>query len=278
MVQPEYRRMDPLTTNAANKSNSFSAGGRHILLDEYFSMQQSFEEITAQIPLASGLDAQRLMEHERLYRRKLMALRDQYIAGVPFLPLSRCPFTSEIMLHSIDNYGLDGLWWDYEYAARPQSPLLKTYVALTGAVKLDSKVRWAPFICRPGPEVPYVIPRLLNLPTIMAVLSSLKIGDNQGYAITYYGSPPPQKVPRVNTWGSDTYIFLDENGKSCWDSEPESQSDYDFDIEAWIKNGLLLWIAPGDAGLVLRNDTAGCPYLGLQGIKKNQVIYKGKIS
>jgi hypothetical protein len=261
-----------------NKHVPFSAEQRSILLKEYFSAQKSLSEITALIDRSSGTDSQRLQEHERFYRRRLLTLRMQYIAGVPVIELSRCPFSNEVMRHSLDNYDLDGLWWNYEYPARPESPLLKTYVALTGAVKLNSNIKKAPFVCKPGPEVPYVIPRLLKRPSVIAVISSVKIGDHQGYITTYFGDPPPQKIPRVNTWGSNTYIFLDEQGNRKWDSEPENQFDFDFDLEPWISNKQVRWIAPGDNNLTLHDEVSGCPYLGLEGIKKSLVIYEGEIS
>jgi len=265
-------------TDNIKSHEPFSAEQRRTLLAEYFSAQESLREITALVDSSSERNPQRLVEHERLYRRKLLVLRTQYTEGVPLIKISRCPFSNEIVQHSLDYFNLDGLWWSYEYPARPQSPLLKTYVALTGAVRLDGDIPWAPFICKSGPEVPYVIPRLLKLPSVKAVLSSVKIGNQQGYVIAYFGNPPPQKVPRVNTWSANTYTFLDENGKYCWDSEPEHPFDYDFDLEPWISQGLLRWIAPGDAKLTLHDKVDGCPYLGLEGRKKSLVIYKGKVS
>jgi len=267
-----------MTTDNKNTSRPFSAEERSMLLKEYFSSQESLKEITALIDRSSGVDSQRLQEHERFYRRRLLALRTQYIDGVPITALSRCPFSNKVMHHSIDYFDLDGLWWNYEYPARPQSPLLRTYVALTGGVKLNGQIKWAPFICKSGPEVPYVIPRLLKRPSVTAVLSSIKIGSHQGYITTYFGDPPPQKIPRVNTWGSDTYIFLDEQGNYKWDSEPENPLDFDFNLEPWIEKKLVRWIAQGDSTLTLHDEVKGCPYLGLEGHKKSLVIYKGEIS
>jgi hypothetical protein len=256
----------------------FSIEQRRVLLDDYFSAQESLRETRTLVDRSTERNSQRLLEHEQLYQRKLRILWTQYMDGVPFTALSRCPFSNEVMEHSLDYYDLDGLWWSYEYPARPQSTLLKTYVALTGAVRLDSKIAWAPFVCRPGPEVPYVIPRLLKIPSTIAVLSSIKIGAHQGYVITYFGNPPPQMVPRINTWGANTYIFLDENGKYCWDVEPGSPFDYDFDLEPWISKGLLRWIEPGDTKLKLHDKVDGCPYLGLEGRQKSLVIYRGEVS
>ena len=263
--------------NIVLPSSPFNAEQRRKLLDEYFAAQLSLDEVTDLINRSSGTDAQRLMEHEHFYRQQTLALETQYKAGVPSVELSRCPFTGEIMKHSLDYYGLDGLWWNYEMSIRPISPLLKTYVALTGAARLEGPVLRAPFVCKPGPEVPYVIPRLLTRPEIKAVLSSVRIGSNTGYAITYFGNPPPQKISLINTWGCDTYAYLDEKGNYHWDSEPGSPNDFDFNLEPWISKGLLRWIAPGDTRLTLRDKAAGCPYLGLEGRKKSLIIYEGKV-
>jgi hypothetical protein len=256
----------------------FSAEQRRVLLDDYFAAQEGLRETRDLIDRSTERTKQRLLEHERLYQRKLRLLWTKYMDGVPFAALSRCPFSNEVMEHSLDYYDLDGLWWNYENPARPRSPLLKTYVALTGAVQLADEIAWAPFISKPGPEVPYVIPRLLKIPSTIAVLSSVKIGPHQGYVINYFGNPPPQMVPRINTWGANTYWFLGKNGKQCWDSEPGSPFDFDFDLESWISKGLLRWIEPGDEKLRLHDKVEGCPYLNLEGRRRNLIIYRGEVS
>jgi hypothetical protein len=269
--------MDQRMKNMTPNATPFNAEQRRKLLDEYFAAQQGLDEVSALIGRSTGTDAQRLMEHEHFYRQQTLAMESQYKAGVPVIELSRCPFTGDVMRHSLDHFGLDGLWWNYEISIRPISPLLKSYVALTGAVKLDGPVLRAPFVCKPGPEVPYVIPRLLTRQEITAVLSSVRIGSNTGYAITYFGNPPPPKIPLINTWGCDTYSYLDEKGDYHWDSEPGSPNDFDFNLEPWISKGRLRWIYPGDTTLTLRKEVSACPYLGLEGRKKSLIIYEGKV-
>lgn len=238
---------------------------RDVLLSKYFAAQQSLNEVSDLADRASGLEAVRLTRHQQFYMERLLKLREEYTAGVPVIPLSRCPFTGEVMSHSIDHFDLDGLWWNYEAAVRPKEELPSTYFALVGAVRLTGKIPWFPFLCKPGPEVPYVVPRLLQHPAVLAVLSSVTIGEHQGYAITYFAHPIPHDLPRLNTWGTNEYAFLDEKGEVGWDAQPEDPGEFDFNLEPWVASGQLRWIAPGDKSLTLRDSVADCPYLELAG-------------
>ena len=257
--------------------NAFSAERRRQLLDEYITLEANLREIRELLERTPGSQVQELIERERLSLRRFSGVQDEYAAEVPVLPLARCPFSGELMEHSIDHFGLDGLWWNYEADVRPVEQLPATYFALTGAVRLSSPPPEAPFLCKPGPEVPYVVPRLLQQPAVKAVLSSLLIGENRGYAITYFASPMLYDVPRVNTWGTNDYKFRDETGQLRWDSQPDSPRDMDFDLAPWIAQGKLLWVAQGDATLTLRDTAGGCPYLQLEGRRSITRIQEGQV-
>lgn len=207
---------------------------------------------------------------------RLSALSDRYEQGVPVVPLSRCPFTGREVVHSIDNFGLDGLWWDSESPARPQEDLPPTYFAVTGAVKLDSEVEGFPFLCQPGPGVPFVIPRLLEHPDIKAVVSSLAVGRHQAYPVFYFADPVPYDIERVNNWGAEDYMYLDPSGQYRWNASVLTPADLDFDLGRWIRTGKLLWIAPGDAKLTLRSDVRRCPYLSIDGPRALTFVRQGE--
>ncbi|MDO8688676.1 MAG: hypothetical protein Q7R39_01445, partial [Dehalococcoidia bacterium] len=134
-----------------------------------------------------------------------------------------------------------------------------------------------PFVCKPGPGLPYVVPRLLKLPEVKAVVSSLQVGPHQAFPIFYYARPVPYGVERINTWGADDYGFLDGSGNYRWSSTPEAPEDFDFGLEEWIKTGKLLWIPPGDPGLTLRSDVRRCPYLSLDGERSVRYIQNGRV-
>lgn len=188
-----------------------------------------------------------------------------YAYRVPRLPLSRCPFTGEAVVHSIDHYGLDGPWWDYHAAPRMAEALPPTYYALCGALRLGGPCEAAEALVKPGPEVPFVVPRMLDLPGVRAVVSHVRVGAHDAWPIFYFADPLPWGERRFNTWGRNLYFFRDEQGEVCWDQNLEDFEEMDFDLAPWMERGKLSWIAPGDADLRLQDTPDGCPYLGLDG-------------
>ena len=240
-------------------------------------MERGLYEAIALRQRAAGGDAIRLGVHETAYTRRSHALWDEYVEGTPIVALSRCPFTDEVVYHSIDTFGLDGLWWKYLAPARRAEVLPASCFAVTGAVRLAPTVERGPFLCVPGPEVPYVIPRLLELPGMTAVISSLPIGDHDGFAVVYFAEPVPVRARRANRWGASDYWFRDENGAERWSEVPEDEGEFDFDLGPWIEAGRVRWIAPGDAGLRLNESTAGCPYIGLDGRSEVLRVQNGRV-
>lgn len=201
-------------------------------------------------------------------------LEEAYIETVPASAIARCPFTSKLLVHSVETRGLDRPWWRYENPVRPIDDPPETLVALTGAVRLArAQLETFPFLCKPGPEVPFVIPRLLESGATIAVISQVGIGPHQGFPIAYFAAAPhPTDIARFNDWGSDHYESIDGWGSVSEDSEP-----LDFTLAPWISAGRLRWIAPGDEAMELRDAVDGCPYLGLGGDRSFQRIQNGRV-
>lgn len=212
---------------------------------------------------------------------KASDLLSRYLEGLPRRRLSRCPFTGEILSIKIDDFGLDGFFWNNSAPKRPQQEFPETYFALDGALKLEGAPEKSPLLCCPGPDAPYVLPRLLRYGEIKAVISRIHIGPHTAYPIVYYADPAPEGAYRVNDWGTERYW---EPGTP--DSElftpglyidvPAEPGEMDFDLEPWIKAGKLLWIAPGDESLTLHGHTSGCPYLDLPGSRNPKFIQNGE--
>ncbi len=253
--------------------NPFDAKERRAILDEILGLRSRLYDLTAALDSGRGEVSQQLGETQEL----LSHLMSAYEKGVPVLPLSRCPFTGQLLRHSIDHFGLDGLWWDNDLPVRPNEDLPETYFALAGAVSLSVQIEEFPFVCKPGPGIPYVVPRLLELPEVKAVVSSVQVGPHRAFPIFYYARPIPYDVERINTWGAEEYGFLDGSGNYRWNATTESPEDLDFDLEVWIKAGKLLWIPPGDSSLTLRSDIRRCPYLSLEGERSMRFIQDGKV-
>jgi hypothetical protein len=203
-------------------------------------------------------------------------LWEQYLADLPVVALSRSPLSGDLLEYVIDIAGVDGLWWNCSYPVRPLQQMPADFVGLAGALRVGPPIEKTPFEVRPGPEVPYVVPRLLALPGVCAVVSQLQIGPHVGYAIAYFADHPEQVSNRVNTWGTDFYEVIDSQGVLTWSCDGDLAAlDRDFDLKPWMEAGKLLWIPPGDASMTLRSDTQYCPFLTLMGSRMDFTLFDG---
>jgi len=245
------------------------------LLDQYFPDYKRWQDLDYQISVAGNSVPDDLTREYDLLDRQLADLRSRYEAGLPFLPVSRCPFSAQVVYHSIDPFGIEGLWWNYTAPVRPMENLPVTFHAITGALRMKGPAGNAPFVCVPGPGVPCVVPGILGDEHITAVLSSLPIGNHTGYVITYFSNSEKACVPRPDSWGMNRWELLDRNGAYQWGEGSTGTHKAGFDLAPWIEKKKLLWIRPKDRTLALQSGTAGCPYLGLDGTRKLQRVRAG---
>jgi hypothetical protein len=204
------------------------------------------------------------------------SLWERYLATLPIVALSRSPLSGDILEYAIDVAGVDGLWWNYSHPVRPLQKLPADFVGLAGTLRVESPLERTPFEVRPGPEVPYVVPRLLALPGVCAVLSQVQIGPHDGYAIAYFADHPEDVARRVNTWGTDFYEVVDDQGTLMWSYGGDTAAlDRDFDLKPWMEAGKLLWIQPGDTSMTLCSATQACPFLALKGSQMDSTLFDG---
>jgi hypothetical protein len=239
---------------------------RNEIVARYAAIAEQIEELEI-AGSRDGIDA---------LRTERFALGEAYRNWLPRMPVSRCPFTAEVLRHSFDAQGLDGMWWSYFDTVRPLEDVPPTFFTLQGALRVSLPVEPTPFLCSPGPGVPYVIPRLLHDNAMRAVLSSFSVGKHIAYLITYFGKPLP-RVRRVNTWARQGFELRDADGNYQWGEAIESPATFDYHLPPWIERGKLAWIAPGDETLTFRSTTADCPYVGLQGTRALQHLEAGNV-
>jgi len=195
-------------------------------------------------------------------------LREKYLAQLEPVGVSRCPYTGEELRYPIDTVGLDGPFWDVRNPVRlppPETP--ETFFGLAGAVQLTEDIPYFPFLARPGPEVPFVLPDVLERPDVTAVVSALLIGSHAGFAIAYFAEPGTdhERLPTVDEWGSDRAWRRTRDQGWVWDSANVDEASYDYELAPWIEQGKLRWIEPYDRSLELREGVDGCPYVGQPG-------------
>ena len=189
---------------------------------------------------------------------------------LPTFQFSVCPICSAKYEHTIDPYGFDGIFWAH----------------MTNKVESNCEhaclIRSA-YICRRtpeplyfnnrnslGPEIPYVIPRILKMPAMQAVITQidLDIGDTL-YAITYFSIQEFGDRELTSHWDDDQY-------EAC---EPPTDI-WDFNLRPWVESGKLRWCENTENGLVLSNAPAdACPFYGMKGhIGKQFLSPKGRLN
>lgn len=253
---------------------------RYQLLSQLFSMANMQEQLLLQTAEESA-DNTNESKREQL-AKQLQEMIDQYMNQLPSVAVSRCPFTGEVLTLKMDDVGIDGLWWNYDAPKRPQANVHPTFFAMDGAMSLGKSVEQFPFMCAPGPDVPSVLPRLLQYIQVKAVISSIQVGPHTAYPIIYFSQPMLEGEPRVNDWGTNRYW---ETGTSLpelmtpgyYVSMPSDTSEYDFDLTPWIQSGKVLWIAPDDPSMTLHGHLEGCPYINLVGNHNPKYIQNGKV-
>lgn len=247
-----------------NPERAFSDESRNRLLTAYF---EAYERL-----VDADLDGRNDDEAVALVSKYW----DEYLAGLPVVEISRNPFSGVVFKRSLDIAGLDGLWWNSENPARPVELLAANEVAFTGAVSLREPVEQVPFICKPGPGVPFVVPRIIKQEGVKAVLSSIPIGRHQGYAIVYFAEAELRTLEGFGDWGRTIAYYDTGDDDFGWQEWIPAPSDFDFDLMPWIRNGKLVWIAPEDDDLAIQTST-DCPYLGVSGNRFYQVVSNGKV-
>ncbi|REE97158.1 hypothetical protein [Thermomonospora umbrina] len=218
------------------------------------------------------------MQASHVARAERSRLRKRYIELLPRVRVARCPRTHRMVEWPIDVVDLNGWFWDHDAPAR-RAPrdLPPTWLAMTGAMRLDGPVASAPFTARPGPGVPFVVPRLLEQPDVRAVIAQIDVGPHTGWPVTYFG-PLPGDRRLENLWGAGDFPIYDDEGEHLGYGENEPwPADYDFDLAPWLESGKLLWAAPGDHSFSLYGDPADCPFVGLEGPRDLAHVENGHV-
>ncbi len=136
----------------------------------------------------------------------------EYFNGLPIVPLSRCPYCKTVIQLVMDTFDLDGLWWNYGqgHGSAPDETSCPHLWMLSGAVRLSQSITVSDCWVHPGPELPFVIPQVLNDHPIKVVISQVPVGRHIAYPMIYFTEKKTrvreQTIPRVD-YG---YISMDK--------------------------------------------------------------------
>ncbi len=213
-----------------------------------------------------------------LLRERFYQVKGEYADRLPRMVLSRCPFTGEPLKRVFDPFGLDGPWWhllnDIKYD-EPRAP--EAFQVLLGAVAFHGRVPDEVIEeVRPGPDVPFVVPRLLDLPGMKAVIGRIDLatGDT-AYPVAYFSTAEIEPILLHQTWCRKDYWFPTDSGDAGWSI---ANDVFDFDLAPYLADGRLLWTDPADPdGRVLGPADGECPFLDLDGDRQLQQVVAGEV-
>ncbi len=199
-------------------------------------------------------------EDSAILNRRRKDLLSKYYELLPIITFSRCPYCEAPLQGPFDPWGLDGPWWQEKRAVSDSLPQgCAHFGVLTGAVALgpngvNAGTREA-FI---GPDAPFVIPKVLELPTMLAVISEIGVvGGHRAFPIAYFSSQP-HRGGLANPWTRNTCTFTLRDGSTSFAIKSDP---YDFDLQPWLYAGKIRWIKPHDPDAVLSKEPpAKFPY------------------
>jgi hypothetical protein len=232
-------------------------------------------EVEARIwPGASG-PAPHLPERSRLLDT-LYALQGEYADRLPRVAMSACPFTGDVVKRAFDPFGLDGPWWQKDRTFSVQEPgAPPTFEVLLGALDLRGRepAETTETVIA-GPDVPFVVPRLLSIGDMVAVIARIALENGDvAYPIGYFSHEDVHPSDLHQSWTRGE-VWYKVDGQDGWVA---MNDEWDFDLAPWIAKGKVRWIRPGDStfAVVPANSNEPCPYVGLEGDRLPQFLGDG---
>lgn len=233
-------------------------------------------DVEAVLYPAEGQSSANRNERDRL-RERLLVLQGEYADRLPRVTMSVCPFTGDPLKRTLDPWGFDGPWWHKDRTFTPQEPAPPaTFKTLLGALDLRGRTPSdAELMVIPGPDAPFVVPRLLELPGMAAVISRLELATGDvAYPIAYF-SPEEIEPDDLHQFWTRPELWLNTVGGD--DGWIMANDPFDFDLAKWIETGQLWWcesLEPGAKPLG-RESGRACPFVGLPGDHQPQVLSGG---
>lgn len=197
----------------------------------------------------------------------------EYADRLPRVAMGACPFTGAPLKRAFDPFGLDGpFWWkDRPFAIdEPDAP--PAFKVVLGALALHGRNPTETLDeVIPGPEVPFVVPRLLGLPGMVAVISRLECetGDT-AYPISYWSAAQIAAEDLHQPWLRQE-LWID--GSWLIATDP-----WDFELSRWIGLDKLFWYDAESGRVLGAGSGARCPYLDLAGERAPQSLSGGERS
>jgi hypothetical protein len=131
-------------------------------------------------------------------------------------------------------------------------------------------------------EVPFVKPRVLNLPTMVAVIHSLPVEEKYtAYPIVYFAEKQPPQIEFCMPWARREYFASTNSvGPSGWQivMMGKRRDAQVYELEDWIRQRKLFWLDPKNKEHPLvRGSVEAFPYYNVTGRRHPYIIKDGEV-
>lgn len=210
----------------------------------------------------------------------------------PWVLVARCPFCASPIWMQVGIFSLAAGFWFRAYSDGQDEVWAETrcqhFFFVDGALNLHGHrpteaKPWHP--SRPqdmklwhyiwmAAEVPFVLPRVLALPTMKAVLHHLPIADEKytAYPITYFAEQRPALEDFGIPWARKLYYDV----RSGYSTTGQRADQQDFDLELWAAQLYGLDVNQADEAIVPLAEL-GFPNRNMAGRKHPYIIREGRI-
>lgn len=203
----------------------------------------------------------------RASHAEMVAIESEYFRRLPRVVMAACPFCARPLYRAFDPHGLEGLWWRSD--AQPEEPpACPHFCVLVGAVSLGGHAPRPDFDVHPGPGVPFVLPRLLGHPGMIAVVAELPMVDGAvGFPVAYFAPRRPPVQALAAPWARSNHVYTTQLGEHGWRAA-DGLDAWDFSLDGW--EAQLRWCPPGGDRTVLANGAG--PFRDRPGVRAPQQI------
>jgi len=207
--------------------------------------------------------------------------------NLPYVLVAICPFTKKSIWYKTGLFSLrDAFWYSQHSNGRVVAPESESphLFCVDGALSLNGhqptetkNIRFVHKQITMAAEVPFIKPRVLSIPTMLAVIHSFPIAEKYtAYTTTYFAKELPKQDDFCVPWAKEMYVdFWDKSREVTYTGKREDAQEYD--LAPWLAQKKIMWLDPNTEDRLLTIDDAPFPYHNVPGRKHPYIIENGQV-
>jgi hypothetical protein len=222
-----------------------------------------------------------LFEELRGLETQIEPLMYELQRRTPFVLVSLCPYCQAEIWQDVGIFSLlDEFWYRSSGTGREVAGISQQcphLFCIDGALNLHGHqpieqgqafVTYGATSIAMAAEVPFVKPRVLNLPSMRAVIHSIPVAEcYTAYPIVYFTErQPAEHIHFCIPWASSAFDGMRPYANDQMIGFTGKRSDrQDYDLLKWVEKGKVSWVDPETEGKLIDNPPETFPYAGVAG-------------